>query len=74
MGRHDRLIDFLEREAQFLRDRIAGLQQRDVASGVDTSEGSDTRLEEMREEAEDKLAEIEAHPIELRHAGEVERI
>lgn len=74
MGRHDRLIDFLEHEARVLRDRIAGLRQRDIASGVDTGEGSDTRLEAMREDAEDKLTEIEAHLVELRHAGEAERI
>jgi hypothetical protein len=68
MGRHDRLIAFLEHEAKVLRDRIAGLRQRDIASGVSTGEGDDTRLQAMREETEGKLEEIEAHLAELRLA------
>lgn len=71
MAQHDRLISFLEREAEVLRERIAGLRQRDIASGVDTGEGSDTRIEAMREDAEAKLEEIEAHLVELRAAQQV---
>ena len=49
-----------------MRDRIAGLRARNIASGIPTGEGDDTRTEQMREDAEAKLAEIEAHLKELR--------
>ena len=66
MGQHDRLISFLDAEAQALRERITGLRERDITVGVETGEGGDTRLEQIRHEAERKLAEIEGHLGELR--------
>jgi hypothetical protein len=69
MSTYDQLIGFIEREAEALRDRIAGLRERDIASGIDTGEGSDTRLERMRADAESRLADVESHLSELRQAN-----
>ncbi len=66
MARYDRLIGFLEREAQVLKDRIATLKEREMHLGVTTGDGDPDPVEEKRREAEVKLMEIEGHLSDLR--------
>ena len=66
MAKHDRLIAFLEHEASFLRDRIAGLKQQRMPGGVTNGEGEESPTEAMLRETKAKLAEIEDHIRDLR--------
>jgi hypothetical protein len=67
MARYDRLIAFLEDEAQALRARIADLEDDDdLQAGVTTGEGGEPPSHRERRQAERKLGEIEGHLRELR--------
>jgi len=66
---HDKLIAFLEQEAQILRHRIAGLQSRDILSGPTSPDGEPTSEEQMIAEAKIRLTEVEGHLRDLTHPG-----
>ncbi len=69
MARYDRLIGFLEREAQVLKDRIATLKEREMHLGVTTGDGDPDPVEEKRREAEIMQKEIAVHLSDLRWWG-----
>jgi hypothetical protein len=56
---HEKLIAFLEEEARVLRNRIAGLEQRDVVTGVHGDDGAPSRGEQLEAETRARLHEIE---------------
>lgn len=66
MGKHDKLIAFLEHEAEFLRHRIADYKQVEFPPGVTTGDGEKPPVAELKEAAESKLHELENHIRELR--------
>jgi hypothetical protein len=71
MGRYDRLIAFLEEEARVLKDRIAWLKRPELPpSGITSGDTAPGRTEEMRREAEAKLAEIKGHISDLKWDNE----
>ena len=70
MTRHDKLITFLEHEAEFLRHRIHRIEHEGWRFGVTTADGDTddiTRAELAA--AKEKLGEIVEHVRELRFAG-----
>jgi hypothetical protein len=67
MARYDRLIAFLEDEAEALRARIVDLKDDDdLQAGVTTGEGTESPSHRERRQAERKLAEVEGHLRDLR--------
>lgn len=70
MARYDKLISFLEREAQFLRGRIGTLENKGwpvaAAPGEDEGEPDAVEAELIRDRA--KLEEIESHLEDLKRS------
>lgn len=68
MPRYDRLITFLEDEAQFLRHRIATLEEKGwpVAESPGGEEAAPDSIEATVAGYKVKLAELESHIADLR--------
>jgi hypothetical protein len=68
MAHHDRLIAFLEREAAFLRTRIAHLEEKGwpLPASPGEDEGGPDAVETQIAGYKAKLDEIEAHIADLR--------
>jgi hypothetical protein len=67
MGKHDRLIAFLEQEERVLRERIQWLKRPDLPpSGITSGDSDPGEHELQRRAAEEKLRELEGHLRELR--------
>ena len=69
MAKYDRLIAFLEREAEFLRGRIETLQEKGwpLPASPGEDEGGPDTIESQMAGYRAKLEEIESHIAELRH-------
>lgn len=72
MAPHDRLIAFLEREAEFLRHRIGTLEQKGwpLSESPGEDEGGPDTVESQIAGYKAKLDEIEAHISDLRQSSE----
>jgi len=66
MARFDRLIAFLEHEADVLRSRLETLQQQATPTGLPTGEVGLEAANTQVEATEVRLAEIESHIADLR--------
>jgi hypothetical protein len=72
MARHDRLIAFLEREAEVLRHRIDSLKGSIMPElGVTTEENAPSPEQVMLVEHQARLEEVEGHLSDLRKASDV---
>jgi hypothetical protein len=68
MGQYDGVIAFLENEARALRARIADIESRNYPPGVTTDGSARPEWELLRDQAKDKLREVEMHLRTLRGA------
>lgn len=70
MAPHDRLIAFLEREAEFLRGRIATLEEKGwpFPESPGEDEGGPDTVETRIAGYKAKLDEVEAHIADLRQS------
>jgi hypothetical protein len=71
MARHDRLIAFLEREAEVLRHRIDSLKGSIMPElGVTTKDNAASPEQVMLAEHQARLEEVEGHLSDLRDGRE----
>lgn len=69
MAQYDRLITFLEREAETLRHRISNIEDREISSGLTGPDAAPSPRQVEEAGDMEKLREIESHIADLRRAG-----